>query len=180
MGLQRSLVRPQVARSLGSNDRHIGRGLRSPPPHASEATYPERVKVGEELFFGPADDLPCSRRRGVRGGGRIAVRRVVAGGGGLDAKGARRGEIGAARRPGRGQSGHLRPAAARAPSACGRQPASRRRLLFRRVELSPSRRFTSGLLPAAGASYKAGQEDDRRCGATAPALLTKRSRRRGT
>jgi len=65
MGLQRSLVRPQVARSLGSNDRHIGRGLRSPPPHASEATYPERVKVGEELFFGPADDLPCSRRRGV-------------------------------------------------------------------------------------------------------------------
>ena len=105
--------------------------------------------------------LPCRRRGPVRGGGRVAVRRTATGRSGLE-RGIRRGEIGAARRP-KGQ-GHPRPVAARAPSACGRQPASRRRLLVRLVESSPSRRFTNDLLPAAGASYEAGQEDGGRAG----------------
>ena len=54
--------------------------------------------------------------------------------------------------------GHLRPAAARAPLDCGRQPAARRILLVRLVESSPSRRFTSDLLPAGGALQDPGRK----------------------
>jgi hypothetical protein len=53
-----------------------------------------------------------------------------------------------------GVSGHLRPVAARAPSACGRQPASRRMLLVRLAESSSLAPLYEHLLPAAGTSYK--------------------------
>jgi len=39
------------------------------------------IKPGEEIHLGRRPAVPRHRRRGVRGGGRVAVRRAAAGGG---------------------------------------------------------------------------------------------------
>jgi hypothetical protein len=90
--------------------------------------------------------LPSSRENSANGGrgparrgGRVAVRRAAPGRSRLGARGTRRGEIGAARRP-KGQEGTCGPVAARAPSACGSQLASRRNPLgstSRVISLAP-------------------------------------------
>jgi len=49
-----------------------------------EATYADRVKIGDELVFGGRPALPCAGRHDVRGGGRVAVRPARAGRGGVD------------------------------------------------------------------------------------------------
>ena len=44
-----------------------------------EATYAMMIKPGEEILLGGGRAVPRPRRRPVRGGGRVAVRRAATG-----------------------------------------------------------------------------------------------------
>ena len=51
---------------------------------AGEATYSVLIRPGEEILVGNGRALPRARRRAVRRGGRVAVRRTVTGRGDVD------------------------------------------------------------------------------------------------